>query len=450
VDLSDVGRNMAEAEEAASLWTANFFAPVVEHGFTKSRGKDMSALELSLDVVPRHLDKVIHYLTHYEPIRAVDRLLQAPELRNAIKEGVGGEYLNELRPWLEAIASDGVVTDPIAWWSRALRHLRFGASVVMLFGKIPTGVKQALGLFTSAKEVKRRHMVSGLRKFLREGWSEVLEESGEFRHLDKQLDRDARELFVALQGRFSDLGRARARVIEWGALPIMLVQKSVNAITWYAAREQAFEEGHAGPNAYADSVVRMTQTGGGVKDLAAIQRGGEAFKMLTVMFSYRSVLYNLLTERTGKGGVAKAREVFARTWWLLLMPVVAEQLLMRGVDDDEDVEDVAKRLGVELALLPTSTVPVAGDVTRAVIEERALRAAPWLDTLEKGLEGGIEIAAGDGNATDARQLAAAVGVVTHLPTAGLWNLGEYFTRLVQGELEEPVQDLLFRNPSQWE
>jgi hypothetical protein len=450
LDLSDVGRNVAEFEESQSLWTANFFGPVVEHGFTKRRGKDMSPLELSLDVVPRHLDKVIHYLTHYEPIRGVDRLLQVPELRQAITEGLGAEYLAGLRPWLQAIAADGTVHDPIAWWSRTLRHLRFGSSVVLLFGKIPTGIKQSLGLFTSAKEVRRRHLVSGVRKFLSEGWGEVMKESGEFRHLDKQLDRDARELFVSLQGKFGDLHKVRAQIIEWGALPIMLVQKMVNAVTWYAAREQAFEEGHTDPAAYADSVVRMTQTGGGVKDLAAIQRGGEAFKMLTVMFSYRSVLYNLLTERTGKSGWAKTREVFARTWWLLLAPVVFEQLVMSGIGDDEDEADVAKRLALEAALLPISTIPVAGDLGRGMLEDRALRAAPWLDAIARGLEGAKDIAAGDGKAADYRQLSAAVGTVTHLPTAGLWNLGEWAVRLSEGELEEPVQDLLFRNPSKWE
>lgn len=450
LDLSDKGRALAELEEAQQLWTANFFAPVVEHGFTQSRGNDMSPLELDLSVATHHVNKVVHYLTHYEAIRGVDRLLQVPLLRDAIREGVGGEYLAEFRPWLEAIAADGVVQDPIAIWSRTLRYLRFGSTVVMLFGKIPQGLKQSLGLFTSAKEVKRRHLVAGLRKFLRDGWSEVLPASGEFRHIDKQLDRDARELFDSLQGRFSDLGRARAKVIEWGAMPIMLVQKSVNAVTWYAAREQAVEEGHADPAAYADSIVRMTQTGGGVKDLAAIQRSGEFFKMLTVMFSYRSVLYNLLAERTGKTSWAKAREVFGRVWWLILMPVVAEQLLANGIADDEEPEDVAKRVLLEAALLPASTIPAAGDIADTLLAGRKMDAAPWLVTLGRGLDAAKDVVEGDATAADARALAAMVGTVLHVPTAGLWNVGEYLVRLAQHDLEEPVSDLLFRNPSKWE
>lgn len=448
-ELSDVGRNLAELQEAQSLWTANFFAPVVEHGFTQGRGNDMSPLELSLDVVPRHLDKVIHYLTHYEAIRGVDRLLQVPEVREAITEGVGREYLQELRPWLEAIAADGTATDPIAFWSSALRHLRMGASIGMLFGKIPTGVKQLLGLLTSAKEVKRRHMVSGIRLFFTKGWAEVMEQSGEFRHVDKQLDRDARELFTALQGRFSDLGQARAQIIEWGSMPIMLCQKTVNAITWYAAREQALEEGHADPVAYADSVVRMTQTGGGVKDLAAIQRGHEAFKMLTIMFGYRSVLYNLVTERTGKGNWAKTQEVFARTWWLLLAPVLVEQLLLNGIDDDEDEEDVAKRVALEFALLPLSTVPVVGDAAEAGMGGGRMNAAPWLETLGRTIASGVDVVQGDADVRDVKQFVSAAGTVFHLPTPALWNYGDYTRRLIEGELEEPVSDLLFRNPSKW-
>jgi GGDEF domain-containing protein len=447
--MSYLGQQLAERE--AALWEANFFAPVVEHGFTRSRGKDLSPLELSLDVVPAHLDKVIHYLTHYEAIRGVDRLLQQGDVREAITEGLGREYFNGFRPWLENIASDGNLAEPLVWYERVFRHLRFGSSVVLLFGKLPTGVKQALGLFTSGKEVQRRHMVSGLRKFLREGWAEVREQSPEFKFIDKQLDRDARELFTALESSFTELGGLKRKVIEFGAMPIMLVQKTVNAITWYGAKEQALEEGHANPNAYADAVVSMTQTGGGAKDLAAIQRGGELRKLFTVMFSYRSVLYNLLTERTGKTGGKAALEYAARFWWLVFLPVVAEQLLMNGVGDDEDADDVAKRLLLEMALLPVSTVPVVGDAVQGAVQHRPPRGAPWLDTIYRSVVTAGKVVQGeDLGKADARAVVDLVGSTMQLPTGGLWNLGLFTDELLSGELEEPVQDLLFRNPSKWE
>lgn len=439
------------AERADALWESNFFAPVVEHGFTKSRGRDMSPLELSLDVVPAHLDKVIHYLTHYEAIRGVDRLLQQGDVREAITEGIGREYFNSFRPWLENIAADGNTTEPLLRYERIFRNLRFGSSVVLLFGKIPTGVKQALGLFTSGKELRRRHMVSGLRKFLREGWAEVREQSPEFKFIDKQLDRDARELFTALESSFTELGGLRRRVVEFGAMPIMLVQKSVNAITWYAAKEQALEEGHPNPNAYADSVVSMTQTGGGAKDLAAVQRGGELRKFFTVMFSYRSVLYNLLSERTSEKGAKALQTYAARFLWLVFLPVVAEHLLMNGVGDDEDADDVAKRLSLEMALLPVSTVPFAGDVVSVGVQGRPPRGAPWLDTIYRSaLAAGKVVKGDDLGKSDAKAVVDLVGSTMQLPTGGLWNLGLFTDQLLSGELEEPVQDLLFRNPSKWE
>ena len=447
--MSYLGQQLAEKE--AAIWEANFFAPVVEHGFTKARGKDMSPLELSLDVVPSHLDKVIHYLTHYEAIRGVDRLIQRGDVREAITEGIGREYYNTLRPWLENIVSDGSLQEPLVWYERVFRHLRFGSSVVLLFGKIPTGVKQGLGLLTSAKELKRRHLVSGARKFLREGWGEVARESPEFKFIDKQLDRDARELFTSLEASFTELGGLKRKITEYGVAPIMLVQKTVNAITWYAAREQALEEGHRDPNAYADSVVSMTQTGGGAKDLAAIQRGGELRKLFTVMFSYRSVLYNLLTERTGETGGRAALTYAARFWWLVFLPVVVEQLVMGGVGEDEDADDVAKRLALEMALLPTSTVPVFGDGFQAAVHGRAPRGAPWVDTVYRAAVTAGKVAQGDDlGKADARAVVDLVGSTLQLPTAALWNYGLFVDQLLAGELDEPVQDLLFRNPSKWE
>lgn len=447
--MSYLGQQLAERE--AALWEANFFAPVVEHGFTKSRGRDMSPLELSLDVVPAHLDKVIHYLTHYEAIRGVDKLLQQGDVREAITEGLGREYFNTFRPWLENIASDGNLAEPLIWYERAFRSLRFGSSVVLLFGKIPTGVKQALGFFTSGKELRRRHMVSGLRKFLSQGWAEVREQSPEFKFIDKQLDRDARELFTALESSFTELGGLRRKVVEFGAMPIMLVQKTVNAITWYAAKEQALEEGHANPNAYADSIVSMTQTGGGAKDLAAIQRGGELRKLFTVMFSYRSVLYNLLTERTGEKGAKALQAHAARFFWLIFLPVVAEQLLMNGVGDDEDADDVAKRLALEMALLPVTTVPVVGDAVQGAVQGRPPRGAPWVDTIYRSVAAAGKLVQGDDlGKADVRAVVDLVGSTMQLPTGGLWNLTLFTDQLLDGELEEPVQDLLFRNPSKWE
>lgn len=447
--MSYLGQQIAERDNA--LWEANFFAPVVEHGFTKSRGRDMSPLELSLDVVPSHLDKVIHYLTHYEAIRGVDRLVQQGDVRGAITEGLGAEYYNQIRPWLESIAADGNLSEPLIWYERLFRHLRFGSSVVLLFAKIPTGLKQGLGLFTSAKEVKRRHLVSGVRKFLAEGWGEVARESPEFKFIDKQLDRDARELFTSLESSFTELGGLKREIAHWGIAPIMLVQKSVNAITWYAAREQALEQGHADPAAYADAVVSMTQTGGGAKDLAAVQRGGELRKLFTVMFSYRSVLYNQLTERTGKTGEKALFEHAARFWWLVFLPVVVEQLVMNGVADDEDADDVAKRLALEMALLPASTIPWAGGVAEAAIESREPTAAPWLTTAYRSAVAAGKVVKGDDlKQRDVRAVVDLVGATLQLPTAAAWNYGLYLDGLLSGELEEPVQDLLFRNPSRWE
>jgi hypothetical protein len=52
--------------------------------------------------------------------------------------------------------------------------------------------------------------------------------------------------------------------------------------------------------------------------------------------------------------------------------------------------------------------------------------------------------------SDTKAVVDLVGSTLQLPTAALWNYGMYVDQLLAGELEEPVQDLLFRNPSQWE
>ncbi|ABC81575.1 hypothetical protein [Anaeromyxobacter dehalogenans] len=422
-----------------------------------------------------------------ERARKLEQLQVGEELEDAeaAARDIGAAILSALSCGIlpELVARDVLCrwgrasrADAISAYARATRHLRLGASVVLLYAKLPTAIKQALGIFTTAKEVKRRHIVSGLRIFLRQGWQEIAKESGEFRHFDQQIDRDVRELFRSMQG-FAptiDVGDGtsgpalaalenaagaaltaaaslRQQTIRFAAAPMMLIQKTVNAVTWYGAREQALEEGHANPIAYADSIVSMTQTGGGAKDLARVQRGHETWKLFTVMFSYRSVLYNLLTERTGKTGSARTMEIGARFWWLVFLPVVFEELLMGGIKDDEDEEDVARRVALEMALLPASTIPGIGDLAETTASGRQGRYAPWLDTLFRNAQVVHELVVdGDLETNDVKAVSDLVGMTMHLPTAALWNLGDFTDRLLAGELEEPVQDLFFRSPGRWE
>ena len=65
---STLGLKVAE-RKTGDVFENHFMLPLVEMGFTKERGSDMSPLLLSMDVVGSHINEVIHYVTHYEAVR---------------------------------------------------------------------------------------------------------------------------------------------------------------------------------------------------------------------------------------------------------------------------------------------------------------------------------------------------------------------------------------------
>lgn len=441
------------AQMKGDLWQNNFSLPIVAHGFTESRTEFAAPILLSLDVIPGHINEVIHYVTHYEAIRAVDRLTSNADVRAAITEGLGQEIYQQFRPWLQAIAQDGAPDPNLTYIGKALRHLRFGSSIALLGGKLTTGLIQGLGLASSWKEIKTKHMRAGLQRFLKGGWKKASELSSEIRNLDSQHDRDMAQMFQAQMNRFSKYGNASASIARFSLSWMMTMQKAVNAITWYAAREQAMAEGHGNPVAYADSIVRMTQSGGGIKDVAAVQRGGEGERMFVVMYTYFSVLYNQLAMRSGKTTTAgKTADYAARWWFLVLLPVTVEALARgRAPDPEDDTEDYLAAWAMEYFRYASRTIPFASTLTAAVTEEREPGYGPWMDTLIQGLATTKKIP-GDRelSESDLRRFANSAGVVFHLPTGGLWNAWKYLDKYTDGDLEEPIMDLLFRSPQNWE
>ena len=124
--------------------------------------------------------------------------------------------------------------------------------------------------------------------------------------------------------RFHD---ARRMMSDCASAWMGLVQKTVNTAVWHGAREKALAEGHPDPVAFADSVVRTTQSAAGIKDLARIQRGSETKRLFVVAYSYFSVLQNLLMLPLDGKGAQKVTAGAARIFWLVTLPVLLETVL---------------------------------------------------------------------------------------------------------------------------
>jgi hypothetical protein len=453
------------AQKKGDLFENNFLKPGVSKGFTESRTRFAAPLLLSMNIIPAHINEVIHYLTHYEPVRAVDRLLAHPAMRQAITEGLGREVYNLFRPWLQAIAHDGVVPGNLTGIDNALRHLRVGAAVTRLGFRLTNSIMQGFNLLSSIKELGGaiegpKYLGLGVKRWMedvesfRDPFANVYEKSAEMKGKSKNIEHELINNFDHYTSAFSEFGAMKERLGHFAMSFMTLAWRTCDTITWYAAREKAFDEGHNRPEEYADSVVRLSQMGEGIKDKAAIMRGGEGTKIFTNMYAWYSTIYNQLTETQpqNRSNWKKAGELASRYWWMTLAPAVLMGIA-RGKGPKHDKDEASswlKYYGEEVALEIAKPWPIAGVIAETMLSEHEARFGPWISTVLRGMKARGKMIQGEPLSEHEKQdIVQSTGITGHLPATAMWNAYKYVSAVQDGKLEEPIRDMLLRAPGEW-
>ena len=456
-DRSNVGEKMAAKAEA--LFEGPFMAPVVEAGFTKARAvKTTEPLLLDLRVMPRHLKKVAHYVTHYEAVKAVDRLTQNKEVAKVLRAAVSPETFNAIRPTLAAVANGGAVLDaPADFIDNVLRHARLGATVTMYGAKFTSGIMQATGLTSVAYRIGPKYVVRGLHKFMADlaagkPFEDAASQSEVIRRAEWNLDVDINGLMEGYLSQWGKMARFKEELATFSLAWMGLVQKTVNTVAWHGAHEKALAENHPDPVAFADSVVRTTQSAAGIKDLARIQQGSETKRLFVVAYSYFSVLQNLLMLPLDGKGVQKTTAAAARIFWLVTLPVLLETAL-RGKTPpkgEDEPEDWLKYLTLQQITYASRGVPLLSSVMEQLLDPKNdARTAPWLTAIFKGAKAAHGAVTEDRPLSKAeiRDLGTLAGMAAKLPTPALMNLYRWASTL--DAQQEPVRNLFLRSPAEF-
>jgi hypothetical protein len=341
------------------------------HGFTETRvGSGGKPVLLDLSVFNTHVINVIHDLTHRRAIMDVVRLYQRPEVEQAIVQSAGQPMYEAIRPWLVRIAQPDQTFDN-SFAERLLSRARTGTTVVNMGFKVTTGVTQILGFTQSLDMIGPKWVSRGVAAFLSnpaKAWREVKAMSPEMENRRTNFNREVRDYAVSRKGKW-------ARRDEFFFAFVGAMDMVVSVPTWIGAYRQSFETlapgNHADAVAYADSVVRMSQSAGSPKDLARIQGGPELRRLLTMHYSFFSRLYGLMRRsgtnlREGRWGVPRFLASMTLLWFA--SATLSELLAGRWPEDDE--EDGLERMAWEVLRYPASTVVGLRDVTRAVGPDR--------------------------------------------------------------------------------
>lgn len=430
----------------------------VNTGATNERTGFYDAIRLSLDVVPAHFQETIHYITHHDPVREINRLIRDARVAQTIKEKLGPEEYAQLRPWLNDIAKDGREAPTKMFWDDLLQRLRFGVTLGAMGFKASTGIIQISGLSNTISEVGMGSTMRGVRAVLgstttmKQAWEFAVENSKVMEHRAQTMDREIKNAMRKLEGKRGIM----PAVQEASMKHIALIQTyMVDLPSWHAAYTKGMAEWGDEQRSfqYADWVVEQVQGSGATKDLARIMRNQtETGRMFTMFMTFFSSLWNMERDlvKGAKAGTYSTTTVAAKVMFLFTLPVLFE-MLMRGEfsTDDDDDETAAQKMLTGVALYPIQSVPFVRDVANAVGGDFGYNISPMQQIMEQGVRTIPEVV--ERGFTDeeitkgqAKGATKFIGAAFGVPGTGqAWATGEHLHEvLVEGE-DFTLREFLF-------
>lgn len=359
-----------QAEDDKSLFGRNHGSSQTKHNHLKARAQSGGDQKVSLDlgVLSEHLFTVVHDITHREPLLEVAKLVRDKEISKMIEDALGKEVYREFMPWLQDIARERMVP-PFTRLERLAAWARKGTTMMSLGLKMTTIITQPFGLTQTFEALGPAYTMRGISTVYRnlpDMYRTITEKSVFMANRLENFDREVRDSMKGVTG-FQDKKKAVEKFAYYG---IGMAQMGVDLPTWWGGYQKGLAEfngDEAKAVAYADSVVRLSQSSGATKDLSRVQRGPELQRMFTMFYSYFNMLYNLAyragTRYRGDHNIPRAAASALLLWFL---PAILTELATgRGPDDDEG-EEWMSWAGTKLALYPLNMIVGLRDLTNAI------------------------------------------------------------------------------------
>jgi hypothetical protein len=449
---TEVAKKEREEEARRQLEGARSVAQT-RRNFVKMRAKQVMnrPVDLTLNGMFRGLSDVVHDLAFHEWAIDANRLVDA--ISEPVRKAYGFDVMQQIISAKNAIiAGENRVPGQ---WDFAVRHLRVGSMVAGLGFNITNALMQPLGLTQSIVRVGPRWMAQGMAQFVANpiGLSkEVIEKSAFIRNRARTRDREINDL----RNRLRKTSNARQFLDDMLFAPMMMMQMTVDIPTWKASYNKAIAEGVDEDTAIAraDADVIASQGGGQIKDLSEVQRGPEWKKLFTVFYGYFNTAYNIGAERVAKTSLKNPIEVLSLAIDFLLLYSVPSALayaLKEAVSgDDDDEEEIAKRLAIEQISYMTGMMvgvreftPFVNQLAAAALDTKAPFAttyqgpagARFISEMQKF---GQQAAQDEWDRAFLRAVVNVGGILFHLPSAQVNRTIDGIIALEEGETENPA------------
>jgi|GEM_PF-4102149 len=369
-----------ELETALTSTTLGFAHTYTKSGHRKLRAVDVEGRPplLSLSVLDNHLANVIHDFEVAPALRDVRKILRHPTVETTIDQVLGKKRRQNINKWLNDVAgntkNNGIAMSD---GDRLANKAISGTAMFALGANVTGALMQPLGYFALAHRIgfvrTARAILNGLMGN-RDIYSFVLEKSDFMRDQYRGQTLEVRRLRQNWSSQSGGLKWWQDRMLD--IYPMM--QNLCNVPGWAEAYKMGikkFNGNEADAIAFADSIIRQTQSASNLADLTTFERSGTWQRWVSMFYSWFRVMYQMQNEALmkvihGHGLRGRFGDLASYVFYILICQNVAESLL-RGYgpdDDDEDgeieIEEWVKWTAKQAFLSPLSTVPLVRDLAR--------------------------------------------------------------------------------------
>jgi hypothetical protein len=466
------GLNALDAMEDSNplnLYAAN--------GFTRGRTGFAAPILLDPTALAAHIYEVDHFIANAQGIIDRHKLLQHPRVKKAIIHSLGFDYWEQLKLSNNFIAADGrMLTREVLQLTRGVEKLIYHNALLTMGGNILSGMNQVVNGVPAMLAYLGPRGVPAFAKALLSfaknpfaTWKAVSDASGEIEGMDFHYDRDLR-LVVAREMTGESWDHVRSRIAATTMTPVVFGQKVVNVLTWKAAFDIAGRDGKSNEDAvaYANSVVRQSQSASAPKDFTAVQRSRDGLmRILTSLASYTFTLNDMvmprrLTQREIVGHTARLAmlvmtSAMMKALFDAIFPLLEEKDAARrkGVEKMAADSEIPGLLGATEAMMDVvGNIPVVGRTAQAVLSGREPRYASWVETGIKALEAAPDALSDKGlGKRELRAVVESIGLAAGVPTRHLlFAPGEFIYEVMDGNVEDNpwsfFQELALVRPGQ--
>ena len=392
--------NQREADKRLDVQSGSNRRFALGVGMTKERSdfEVKYALKLNLGVMQRALAETVHYISFYETVRDVNRLINSDDFANTVVNYFGEEHYKTLQKWVK----DAWALEPESKnTSEALNAaMRSNQTMASLGFSTITAIENALNIFPMMAEIGPINALKAVTDYygtmFRTGVTEPL----------KMFDQNAfiaeHSIFMAERGESIDPNIHKAQA-DNGLNADNIIKKGFKSVEdaafyfitqtdlmlgrplWMHEYQRVYNEcieQQLDPEVAerkavqaGDAAVRHVFGSSADIDRAEIQRStSEITKFATMFYSYFSTVHNAMVakgyeyqegRRQGKNMMEASQPLVWGALMWYLMPAIGSAVMrayLKGNDDDQEPEAIAKKIASTLSSNVMGGLPFLRDI----------------------------------------------------------------------------------------